>query len=559
MILLVIFSFIAGVVTILSPCILPILPIVLSGAVGGAKRPYGIMLGFIASFTFFTLFLASLVRTFGLSADVIRSASIVIIFGFGLSLVLPGFQTLIEKLFARFSGALPSQAGKSGFWGGIMIGLSLGLLWTPCVGPILASVISLALTGTVNGAVFAITLAYAFGTAIPMFVIITTGRKIFEHFPWLLNKSGTIQKAFGFIMLVTALAIAGNIDRKFQSYVLDVFPNYGANLTQFESNQSVQQKLDVLTVPPMPDEMKGKPLNEIMNTAPEFIVGGTWLNSEPLTLTSLRGKVVLVDFWTYTCINCIRTFPYLRDWYKKYEDDGFIIVGVHTPEFEFEKNSQNVAQALRDYKLTFPVMQDNDYKTWNAYKNRYWPAKYLIDKTGKIRYTHFGEGKYDETEMMIQKLLSENDTQISQELSQFDYSIEAQTPEIYLGYGRMQYLVSSQTPLVNTAQEYEAPDTLPLNRFAFSGSWVVGEEYSKAGVDSLLSLRFKSKDVFLVMRPADGKPHTIEVTVDEENKKKYTIDSDRLYTILELPDSGEHTMTIRFIDGDIEVFAFTFG
>lgn len=558
MILLVLFAFIAGVVTILSPCILPILPIVLSGAVGGAKRPYGIMLGFIASFTFFTLFLATIVRSIGLSADVIRSASIVIIFAFGLSLLIPGFQLLVEKLFAKFSGKLPSQTG-SGFMGGVLIGLSLGLLWTPCVGPILASVISLALTGSVNGAVFVITVAYAFGTAIPMFIIITTGRRLFERIPWLLAKSGVIQKAFGVVMLLTALAIAGNIDRKFQTYVLSVFPNYGTNLTQFENNQKVLHEIDGLTAPPMPQEMKGKPMNEIMNAAPDFIAGGVWLNSEPLTLAKLQGKVVLVDFWTYTCINCIRTFPYLRDWYEKYNDEGFVIVGVHTPEFEFEKNVKNVSQALNDYNLTFPVMQDNDYKTWNAYKNRYWPAKYLIDKTGRIRYTHFGEGKYEETEMMIQKLLSEDAAPVTKDLSQFEYSIDTQTPETYLGYTRMQYLVTSQTVGKNIVQTYTAPEEVALNRFAFNGDWMVGNEYAKASPGASLTLRFFSKNVFLVMRPTDGKSHFVEVVIDRGSKKTVTVDSDRLYTLIELPRSGDHTLNATFVDGNIEVFAFTFG
>src|SRR3989344_9651039 len=374
MILLFGFAFLAGIVTILSPCILPVLPVVLSGGIsGGKQRPLGIVAGFISSFTFFTLFLTSIVRATGVSPDALRSVSVVVIIAFGLSLLVPKLQAFIEQFLSRVS-SLAKRTERSDFAGGIFIGASLGLVWTPCVGPILASVISLALTGTVTTTAFFITLAYSIGTAIPMLAIVWGGRALLQKVPWLVASTGKIQKIFGLLMILTALAIATNLDRKFQTYILTTFPQYGVGLTKLEDNPIVKKQLvDMQT-------------ND-RQTAPELTAGGQWFNSEPLTLSQLKGKVVLVDFWTYTCINCIRTLPYLKNWYAKYKDKGFVIIGVHTPEFEFEKDASNVARAIADFGLEYPVMQDNDYATWRAYDNRYWAAKYLIDKEGKIRYT----------------------------------------------------------------------------------------------------------------------------------------------------------------------------
>ena len=226
---------------------------------------------------------------------------------------------------------MPNSQGRTGFGGGLLIGFSVGLLWTPCVGPILASVISLAITGTVTFDAFLITLAYSLGTAIPMFLIILGGQNALRRVPWLLANTGKIQKAFGILMIITAIGIYFNVDRRFQTYILNTFPQYGAGLTQFEDNEMIRKQLD--------KKSGGKIKKEDMNKlqAPELIPGGVWFNSDPLTLSQLKGKVVIIDFWTYTCINCQRTFPYLKQWHEKYKDQGLVIIGVHSPEFEFEK------------------------------------------------------------------------------------------------------------------------------------------------------------------------------------------------------------------------------
>src|SRR3989344_5869330 len=447
MILLVAFAFLAGIVTILSPCILPILPIVLSSTVDttGKRRPLGVVVGFVLSFTFFTLFLTTLVRLIGIPAESLRYLSIIILIIFGLSLFIPQIQLVIEQLFSKLTRFAPQSQTRHGFFGGLIIGLSLGLLWTPCVGPILASVISLALSGTVTAQAFIITFAYATGTAIPMFLILQAGSTALQKIPWLLKNSARIQKGFGIVMILVAIAIFFNLDRRFQTYILNTFPQYGVGLTQLEDNQLVRDTLQRLNPEPMDETVIGKPMSDLVlpkgPPAPEIIPGGAWFNTQPLTLAALKGKVVIIDFWTYSCINCQRTFPHLNAWWSKYKDEGLLIIGIHTPEFEFEKDYENVNKAVEKYKIMYPVVQDNEYKTWRAYKNRYWPRKYLIDIDGFIVYDHIGEGSYEETEKKIQGLLEERNkilhmreeinipiTEISQD------AIDVRTPEIYFGY-----------------------------------------------------------------------------------------------------------------------------
>lgn len=264
MFLLIGFAFLAGIVTILSPCILPILPIILSSTIGGQQvgksRPLGVVLGFIASFTFFTLFLSTIVRTSGISAGSLRLVSVVVIAGFGVSLLIPQFQLFVEKLFSRLARFVPRGNTKTGFWPGILVGLSIGLLWTPCVGPILAAVISLTFTGAVTVDAFAITLAYSLGTAIPMFMIMLGGQNALHKVPWLLTNTTRIQKGFGVLMILTALAILTNVDRKFQTFILDTFPQYGTGLTKFEDNKAIRKQLEKIEGKEMPAEDMGKPM-----------------------------------------------------------------------------------------------------------------------------------------------------------------------------------------------------------------------------------------------------------------------------------------------------------
>lgn len=569
MILLTLFAFLGGVVTILSPCILPILPIILSSSLtGGKKRPLGVVAGFVVSFTFFTLFLSYLVKLVGISADSLRSFSIIVILVFGVSLLAPKFQELVEKLFARLSSLYPKVNGGSGFLGGVLVGLSIGLLWTPCVGPILASIISLAIAGTVNSQAIIITFAHALGTAIPMLGIVWGGRNLLNKVPNLVRNTVNIQKGFGVLMIITAIAIYFNFDRTFQVYILDKFPSYGTGLTQLEDNSIVKNALESfktgdrqLTTP----EDMGKPSFQIRNggpTAPEIIPGGVWFNTSTSSIQalpelaqngevieSLRGKVVLIDFWTYTCINCIRTLPYLRDWHEKYKDKGLVIIGVHTPEFEFEKEADNVKKAVEDFELKYPIVQDNNYATWRAYNNRYWPAKYLIDKNGLIRYTHFGEGDYDKTEKAIQELLEETGENVSDvEINTSINSVAARTPELYIGSDR--YVAGFMD---------------------FKGKWTDYGQY-KVGAppDTSLVLNFNAKDVYLVMRPyrsiaqveiyLDGQKIRPEDSGLDVKGSKVELILQKAYHLVRLQNPGIHKLEIKLIDVfGVEFYAFTFG
>ncbi len=574
MILLLGFAFLAGVVTVLSPCILPILPIILSSSFGGVEtgksRPLGVVIGFIASFTFFTLFLSTIVGLIGISVNVLRLFSVIVIAGFGISFLIPKFQVLLEQLFSKLTRFAPTNAAKRGIGGGLLLGLSLGLLWTPCVGPILASVISLAITGAITWNALFITLAYSIGTAIPMFAVMIGGQKLLQKVPWLLSNTANIQKFFGIIMILTAIAIVTNVDRKFQTFILETFPQYGIGLTKFEDTESVRNELENLDTD-IQDEDLGKPMFDLLQPkgarAPELIPGGVWINSEPLTLESLRGKVVVIDFWTYSCINCQRTLPYLRKWDTTYRDDGLVIIGVHAPEFEFEKDADNVRKAVEDFELEYAVVQDNNFATWRAYNNRYWPAKYFIDKEGNIRYSHFGEGAYDESEQVIQELLNESGAQnVSDTIDNPEYQNYAKTPETYLGYARIANFASSERITPDAAATYTAPDSLPSNSVAFSGEWTVTEEYASPSAGAALHLHFESKEVYLVMRP-NGDASRVRVFVDgiaqsfgEDNiDGVVTVDADQLYRLVTLPTAGRHTLKLEFVNDNVELYAFTFG
>jgi cytochrome c biogenesis protein CcdA/thiol-disulfide isomerase/thioredoxin len=549
MILLILFAFLAGIVTVLSPCILPLLPIILSSSAdtSGKKRPFGVVVGFVGSFTFFTLSLASIVKFTGIPAESLRFISIIILAVFGLSLLIPQVQLLIEQLFSRLARFAPQGQGKTGFFGGLVVGLSLGLLWTPCVGPILASVISLALSGSVNTQAVILTLSYSVGTAIPMFIIMLAGSTALQKVPWLVRNTGKIQKAFGVLMILTAVGIFFNIDRRFQTFILETFPQYGTGLTQFEDNQNIRKELEKVNGNPVDESMLGKPMLDTSKKiiAPDITAGGEWFNSEPLTLTQLKGKVVVIDFWTYSCINCQRTLPYLRDWWQKYKDQGLVIVGVHSPEFEFEKDAGNVSEAIQDFKLEYPIVQDNNFATWRAYHNRYWPAKYFIDKDGYVRFTHFGEGKYDESERVIQELLREaGSADMTSDVSNPTYQIYAKTPEIYLGNTRF------------NGQNY----------VRFEGNFERSDEHINPQKGAKLFLTFESKEVFLVMRP---KQSTAKVKVYIDDKVQHlgedningvvTINKDRLYKLIRLDTPGNHLLRLEFEDSNAEVFAFTFG
>jgi len=561
MIILLIFSFLAGLVTVLSPCILPVLPILLAAGAGSGKyRPLGIISGLILSFAFFTLTLTYLVKISGISPNLLRYFAIALITFFGLTML---FENL-GKYFSKLTSGISSLGNKiqeksnfagEGFFSGFIFGIALGLIWTPCAGPILATISTLVATNAITYSTMLITLSYSLGTGIPMFLIAYGSNKIINSTNMISQYTEIIRKLFGILMIFCALAIAFHFDVILQQITLKYFP-----IINIEDNESVKKELKKL-----------KPNSSIFNSssesmAPDFIGIKDWINSQPLTIEKLRGKVALVDFWTYSCINCIRTLPHLKELYDKYHDQDFIIIGIHTPEFEFEKNLENVKNAVKRFDIKYPVALDNDYKTWISYDNHYWPAHYLIDRTGIIKDKHFGEGAYLETENMIRDLL---ELPPLHEKKPEKISFKELTPEIYLGYERAANYVT-ETELIRDKKNLYDYKNLENDKVGLKGSWLIMPQFIQSqGNNSILDLNFIANHVYLVMKSPE--PQLITILLDDKpvQKKYFTTDMTdtgqikvseaRMYDIIDLKgDFGRHKLTLKFPE-NISLYAFTFG
>ena len=584
MALLLAFSFLSGIITVLSPCILPVLPIVLSSsASSGKRRPLGVISGLIISFSIFTLLITQIVSLLGLSANALRTTAIVIIGLLGLSMIIPKFNEIIERVF----GFLPRLAGNNqktgdGFMPGFITGLSLGLVWAPCAGPILASVTTLAATQALTFSSALVVIAYAIGAGIPLLAIAYGGRSLIQKVPFLNKNLGRVQRIFGVVMVLTAAAIALNFDVMVTTWLTNKLPSgLSASLAKFETSDTVIQQLDEFGSSTSGGDyfVSGETNKETLlsgeilpnlGPAPELTGITNWINSDPLTLAELRGSVVLVDFWTYSCINCVRTLPYIKEWNEKYAEDGLVIIGVHAPEFAFEKDSVNVLEAVQRFGITYPVAQDNDFKTWRAFNNRYWPAKYFIDAEGNVRYTHFGEGQYAESELVIQQLLAETGVKVDNALTEekAGSTLANQTPETYIGASRQTAFTSPEALLLNKASMYTIPASIPLHHFAVSGLWNFKKELAesqKAG--NQLALHFFAKDVYLVLDSAvPGKigievqdPTVKNLSPELNGNNEISIDEARLYHLASFDSALEGTMVIDFLDPGIQAYAFTFG
>ncbi len=580
MVILLFFAFLSGLVTILAPCIWPLLPIILSSSVtGGHKKSLGITFGIMFSFSIFTLSISYLVSFFNFDPNLLRLFAVIVIGFLGITLVVPALSAKLEGAVSKLSSRFSSNTQRSGFWGGFLTGFSLGIIWAPCAGPILATIATLAGTQAVNFQIVLVTIAYVIGVGIPLFIFSYAGGAFFAKSRLLSKYTGRIQQAFGVIMILTALAIYTNYDKVIQVKLLDIFPSYSSFLTSFENNATVQKQLDVLknTKEDMKKNMPNQ--DDLFNVdypAPEFTGVTQWLNPDkPLTMQSLKGKVVLIDFWTYTCINCIRTLPYVTSWYDKYKDKGFVVVGVHTPEFAFEKDTNNVLGAIKQYNIHYPVAQDNDFATWKAFDNHYWPAEYLIDAKGVVRRTHFGEGEYDKMEEAIQKLLAEAGQKTTDTLVSMPDQTPTgqQTPETYLGLARMERFASKQEPRLGE-QTYTDQPPLSLHYFGYTGIWDLHEEYAVSAKGSGLDFSILANKVYLVAKPKnssnsakvylDGKLiGNAQAGKDVRDGEVIFNNPDVMADIYELVDlhgqKGEHTLRLEFENAGTEVYAFTFG
>jgi len=485
-------------------------------------------------------------------------AAVILIVLFGAILLIPRLNILFERITSLITIGRVNSRKHGGITGGLLTGVSLGLIWTPCAGPLMASVISLSITRSVTAHSVIIILAYSLGTSLPMFALMLGGRKLLNRFPSLIKKSGKIQRFFGAFLIFTGLSIAMGWDRDFQQNILEVFPAYGDGLTALEQLDPVQKALNENLG--MSDQM------DILGPAPPLVTDGMWFNSTPLTMEGLKGKVVIIDFWTYSCINCVRTIPYLRSWYETYREDGLEIIGVHSPEFAFERDSENLNKAIEDLGVTWPVVQDNRFLQWQAYNNRFWPSKYIIDREGNIRYSHFGEGGYEETEAVIRDLLMESG-QIPDKMAQPRAIVmnEAITPETYLGFRRSTGFMEPEGDYRNTYRNYSGGVLQSNGQWTLEGSWAVTEHYIVNEGPGTLELIFNARDVFLVVEPVDEEVElrilsdgiTPEDTADLR-KGKIKVEESRHYQLIGLESGNEHILRIE-IDGKARLFAFTFG
>ncbi|MFA1625520.1 cytochrome c biogenesis protein DipZ [Rhizobium mongolense] len=589
---LLIIAYLGGALTILSPCILPILPFVFARA----GQPFirstlPMLIGMSGTFALVAT-LAAVGGSWAIDANEYgRFAAILLLAVFGVSLLSPHVASVITQPVVDFGNRLLNASGKPGSVptaaSSFILGIATGLLWAPCAGPILGLLLTGAALQGVNLQTTFLLVAYAAGAATSLAIALLVGGKIFAGMKRSLGVSERIRQVLGAAVLAGVAVIALGLDTgllarlsyastaAFEQTVLDQLherpvanssseaADRGATAALADRNQPFRSSLPI---------EGGSPS---LNGAVE------WLNSPPLTTEQLRGKVVLVDFWTYSCINCIRTAPYVRAWAEKYKNQGLVVIGVHAPEFAFEKKIDNVKKAVEDFKIGYPVAIDNDYKIWRAFENSYWPAHYLIDAKGNIRYHHFGEGNYRQTEQAIQDLLREAGSEMPSTASVTPDAKGAEASpdlknvrsgETYLGYKRATSFASPENLRADAANAYSI-DEPGLNEWGLSGTWTVGAEQAVLNrPDGSIVYRFSARDLHLVLGPgAAGKPVRFHVTIDgkapgpnhgadTDADGQGTVMSTKLYQLVrQSGDVEERTFEIRFLDPGVEAYAFTFG
>ena len=593
MALLILFGFVAGAATALSPCVLPVLPIALSaGATGGRRRPLGIVAGLAVSFTFATVALVYVISALGLPDDLLRKLAIFVLLAFGISLMIPPLAARLEAWLSRFAGIAggPRSGGGDGFWSGVAVGGSLGFVYAPCAGPILAGVITVSASQSFNTGRLAVALSYGLGSAVVLYFLMLGGRRVIAP---LARRGSGFQVAMGAVMVVVALAMLGNYDVKFQNKIASSLPSFLVNPSKsLEDTGSARKALaDVRggsggalgeataeaavtgsSASGGGGEATGRSSGlPVIGTAPEFTDTQQWFNTpgdRPLTLKSLRGRVVLVDFWTYSCINCLRTLPYLTAWDRRYRKDGLTIVGIHSPEFPFEKDAGNVGEAIQRNGIEYPVAQDNDLANFTRYGTEYWPAEYFIDAKGRVRYVHFGEGEYGEKEKVIRELLAEAGHSVGAGESGargIEASTGVTTPESYLGSLRADRFVNG--PIAAGTHDFGSPAAPPTNGLAYSGRWKVEPE-SATAEGGALELSFGARRVYLVLGSPgqsrrvrvllDGRPIPDRLAGSDVHHGVVTVSGQRLYDLVDLPKVEDRTLRL-VPEAGVMGYAFTFG
>jgi cytochrome c biogenesis protein CcdA/thiol-disulfide isomerase/thioredoxin len=597
MVVLLLFAFVAGAGTAITPCVLPVLPALLSAsAAGGRRRPLGIVLGLAVTFTIAIVALAQLVKGVGLAAGAARTLAIVVLLSFGAVLLIPELGERVQAPLSRLARFGPKTRGD-GFLTGLAVGGALGFVCAPCAGPILGAVISVGASNGTTTKTVAVALAYAAGLSAVMLLYGLGGRAVLDRIRRR-TQGHTVERTLGVVLLATGVVMLTNLDVRFEEALAKdtSLPAFLVDPTRsLENSNAVQNRLAQLRPPskfaakqkeasltPMPTHqqqagvaipgVRTPPLPKL-GQAPEFTDNQRWFNTagnQPLTLHGLRGHVVLVDFWTYTCINCIRTLPFLKGLYARYHRYGLQVVGVETPEFTFEQEASSVQQAITSDGLRYPVVQDNRYGTWNAYQNQYWPAEYLIDATGQVRHTQFGEGDYKQDEAAVRELLFQAGARHlppPMTATAIMPSTNLGTPETYLNPQRAEGFAQK---LQGGTHFYPGVDAPILNEFGLHGTWTATQEaVTPAQPGASITGRFQAAHVYLVMTSNDNRARTARVLVNgrpipaaeagsDVHNGLVTVQGQRLYSLISLPADEQQTFTIQIPPG-ISAYDFTFG
>ncbi|WP_262270531.1 cytochrome c biogenesis protein DipZ [Microvirga yunnanensis] len=582
---LLVISYLAGVLTIVSPCILPVLPFVFSRSGQPFVRSIlPMMVGMAATFAAVAT-LGAVGGSWAVRANEIgRWAAIALLAVFGLTLISSWAAAILTRPIVALGGRLSGTAAtaKPNVGGSLLLGMATGLLWAPCAGPVLGLVLTGAALQGANPQTSFLLATYAAGAATSLALAVLAGGRVFAAMKRSLGLGHRIRQGLGAAVLAGVATITLGLDTGLltrlsyastagiEQSLLDranANSNAASTSMQLAANDARQSYRSSLP---------------IEGTLPSLNGAVQWLNSEPLTAEQLRGKIVLVDFWTYSCINCIRTVPYVRAWAEKYKDQGLVVIGVHAPEFAFEKKIDNVKRAIQNFGITYPVAIDNDFKIWRAFGNSYWPAHYFIDRDGRIRHHHFGEGDYEESEQVIQELLAEAkggrrtaggfvapDAQGAEAAPDLD---QARSGETYIGYQRATGFGSPATIEADEARDYTV-GRLRLNQWGLTGNWTVGAEQAvlnQAG--GAISYQFRARDLHLVLGPGpDGKPIRFQVTVDGKTpgasrgadidaSGNGTVSETRLYQLVRQGgEVHERTFEVRFLDAGVSAYVFTFG
>jgi cytochrome c biogenesis protein CcdA/thiol-disulfide isomerase/thioredoxin len=593
MILLILVALVAGGATAITPCVLPVLPAILSAsAAGGRRRPLGIVLGLAVTFAVAITLLASLIHGVGLAGSAARTAAIVVLLVFGVVMLIPELAAYIQAPLSRLARFGPKTRG-SGFWSGLGVGAALGFVCAPCAGPILAAVIVAGNSAggtTIRSAVIGV--AYAIGLSIVMLAWSFAGRTLIERARRAL-RGYVVERVLGAVLLATGVAMIFNLDTNFENTLSksSALASWVDPTSGLENSHAVQHRLASLRpaskfaarqasakATPSADHVgvaiPGVQTPKLANlgAAPAFTDTQDWFNTpgdKPLTMKSLRGHVVLVDFWTYTCINCLRTLPFLKGLYATYHRYGLNIVGVETPEFTFEQDASNVRDAITTDGIRYPVVQDNHYGTWDAYRNNAWPAEYLIDAHGDVRRIQVGEGDYEENEAAVRELLYEagaHHLPRPMTATAIMPSEGLDTPETYLDPERAELA----EPLQMGTHTYTSVSDPSLDEFALGGTWTASSQsIAPAGAQATITGRFQAQHVYLVLTSQGNRPRTVHLllddkplTPDEEGTDAHdsavTVRGQRLYSLVSLPYDEMDTLTVEVPHG-VSAYDFTFG